>query len=439
MAPQTISIELHHSGRWHRAAELEVIEPAQGRKSPTRLGYADSYVETHIDAFGATDQRAFGENYAVGFDVWASPEWPAFLHDIVPSGAARRWWQGRLAPEFRTERELDWLLLANHTVAPIGHLRVATDGQVDHGETRGFAPHEVLDRDAGFLEYAAARGAAIGGATGAGGDAPKILLSEDEQGNVYPAGTLEDEQVCREWFVKWPRGRDSNADRVVLRTEYLYATVLSELGLHTCTATFYPGEDRKPSLWLERFDRVVTASGVQRIPVESLYSLAGVTTPGATMKHQEYLRALHRALTRRGQVADFVELAREYVKRELLDIVLGNSDNHGRNRALLRGENLSWAPIYDLAPMVLDPQGVTRSTTWANHEYGGRIDWPAVCAELDDWVPDLALREHLRDFAVSLLALPDLLNERGIDPEVWRSPRVYLSNLAETLHRWGIL
>ncbi|WP_269084834.1 HipA domain-containing protein [Pseudomonas sp. HUK17] len=35
----------------------------------------------------------------------------------------------------------------------------------------------------------------------------------------------------------------------------------------------------------------------------------------------------------------------------------GNTDNHGRNTAILRdGEGVWLAPIYDLAPMVMDEQ-----------------------------------------------------------------------------------
>jgi serine/threonine-protein kinase HipA len=39
----------------------------------------------------------------------------------------------------------------------------------------------VVSRDARFLEYAYEQGAAIGGAIGAGGEALKLLLTEDLQ------------------------------------------------------------------------------------------------------------------------------------------------------------------------------------------------------------------------------------------------------------------
>ncbi len=436
MAAATLQIECHFRGAWHAAAELTVRETQAGRKSPTQLGYLNDYIVANIDDLGTHDARAIAERFPVGFGTWTYEGWPPFLYDIVPAGAARRWWETRLDASFETEAELDWLLLRNHTRAPVGHLRIA--GPPPREKARPFSKDEVLARDVGFLEYAAARGAAIGGATGAGGDAPKVLLAEDVAGNIYPADTIPDHETHHSWFVKWPRGKRTAADRLILVTEHYYATALAELGLDICVGELVADEGRLPSLWLPRFDRHPSVSGLERRAVESLYSLAGITTTGAAVRHQTFLRALRGALSDRDQLEDFPTLVREYVCRDLLDVVVGNSDNHGRNRAIVRGERLVWAPIYDLAPMVLDPAGVTRSTTWEKHEYGGRIDWVAVCDELDAWVPGLDMTGSLRAFADSLRSLPGRLMESGIDEAVMDAPRIYLGDLEETLKRWGL-
>ncbi|MGK3141618.1 HipA domain-containing protein [Pantoea sp. C2G6] len=48
-----------------------------------------------------------------------------------------------------------------------------------------------------------------------------------------------------------------------------------------------------------------------------------------------------------------------------LNIQFGNSDNHGRNSAILKKDSGMWlAPIYDFAPMKADPEGVVRTTQW---------------------------------------------------------------------------
>ncbi|MNY68505.1 hypothetical protein D3C86_2062810 [compost metagenome] len=57
---------------------------------------------------------------------------------------------------------------------------------MDQRESMGFERQDVISRDNRFLEYAYEQGAAIGGATGAGGEAPKLLLTQNKAGLLYP-------------------------------------------------------------------------------------------------------------------------------------------------------------------------------------------------------------------------------------------------------------
>lgn len=437
MAQELLTIELHFEGHWHQAAELTVLDAGAGVAGQTRFAYLDDYIERNIEALETHDARTVGENYPLQYEVWPQAGWPAFTLDIMPSGAARRWWSQRLTDQDLSERELDLVLLRDHTISPIGHLRIGRP-PADTEPPIPFTKDEVCRRSTSFLEHAAELGAAIGGATGAGGDAPKVLLVEDAAGNIYPDAALPDENVEACWLVKWPRGRDTNRDRLVLQTEYLYAHALAELGLPVCPGQWRHLDDARPSLWMPRFDRVVADDGLHRLAVESFYSLAGVRTPGASVSHLTFLDALAKALERRGQIASLPGLVREYVCRDLLDVVLGNSDNHGRNRAVLRGPDLALAPIYDLAPMVMDPEGVVRTTRWGEHEKGGRIDWRGVCGAVSDFVDPALMEAELRDFGARLLALPDLLRDAGLDDEVMEFPRIYLGRLPEALTEWGL-
>lgn len=45
----------------------------------------------------------------------------------------------------------------------------------------------------------------LGNATGAGGNAPKLLLTEGNQGELYLDGVLADDLAARHWLVKFPR------------------------------------------------------------------------------------------------------------------------------------------------------------------------------------------------------------------------------------------
>lgn len=67
-------------------------------------------------------------------------------------------------------------------------------------------------------------------------------------------------------------------------------------------------------------------------------------------------------------------------------------------------------PIYDLAPVVMDEQGVIRATRWpAPVEQAGIIDWREACELLVVWDDPESLWLARRNNAALLRALLDLL------------------------------
>ncbi|WP_297798317.1 HipA domain-containing protein [uncultured Marinobacter sp.] len=51
----------------------------------------------------------------------------------------------------------------------------------------------------------------------------------------------------------------------------------------------------------------------------------------------------------------------DYIARDFLNFAIRNKDNHIRNTAILkRGRDIALAPAFDVAPMVLDPEGFAR-------------------------------------------------------------------------------
>ena len=87
-------------------------------------------------------------------------------------------------------------------------------------------------------------------------------------------------------------------------------------------------EGNKPSLWMHRFDREISSAGVGRTAVESMYSLSGVTEAGSYMLHSQVLRNLVELWRAVGQGRQVEDLVFEYMRRDLLNQILGNSDNH---------------------------------------------------------------------------------------------------------------
>ena len=193
---EPLTVQLYLDGQWHDAMELAFLRPADGHASPCTLGYLGDYVVAHLDRLGATTAAAVGATLPLDWTIRTEPQWPAFLFDLEPSGAARRFLLQRLAlPARADDAATDLQLLAQCTPAPVGHLRIKSAFEGLAGPSVGFPRAEVVARDARFLEYAYEQGAAIGGATGAGGEAPKLLLTEDAGGLLHPDATLDDAQI----------------------------------------------------------------------------------------------------------------------------------------------------------------------------------------------------------------------------------------------------
>ncbi|WP_258018918.1 HipA domain-containing protein [Yersinia kristensenii] len=106
----------------------------------------------------------------------------------------------------------------------------------------------------------------------------------------------------------------------------------------------------------------------------------------------EIIRTLAQKLTSQYRVTDLgqsinvEDLVIEMIQRDLLNIAFGNSDNHGRNTALIKRPEAIWlSPLYDFVPMKADPEGIVRVTQWGSpYEEGGNFNWQAIITELSD-------------------------------------------------------
>lgn len=252
---------------------------------------------------------------------------------------------------------------------------------------------------------------------------------------------MNDDDVAQHWFIKFARNQARQTDQDILRSEYHYYRALQALGIETVAAQGLALEEAaKPSLWMHRFDRKVGKNGVERLAVESIYSLAGVTIPGSYMDHLEVIRLLVELWRSVGQKEQVPDLVAQYLCRDLLNKVVGNSDNHGRNTSIIRERDaLRLAPIYDLAPMVMDDEGVTRTTKWPKDlEVAGEINWRGVCDALIDVVDPEQTFERLRQEAERLRALPDILVSSGLPAATLNHPAIALGKLDLRLKQWGL-
>ncbi|WP_130908158.1 HipA domain-containing protein [Pseudomonas sp. Sample_16] len=438
----SVTLQLYASGRWEDAMTLVFADPEKGFEGPCRFGYKTGYVADNLEFVDSPFNKAVSARLPLSWESASLKKAPAFLHDIAPAGAAKRFLMSRVGQDKPEGISADLFLLGRSTPAPIGNMRIKESAEaVDDRPAMGFRRDEVIARDSTFLEYAYEQGAAIGGATGAGGEAPKLLMSRGRDGLLYPDAVLSDDQVEQHWFVKFARNRATQTDQIILKSEFHYYKALHALGIDTIALDGLAFEQAtKPSLWMKRFDRSVNDLGVERSAVESIYSLAGVVVPGSYMNHLEVIQLLARLWAQAGQEEQIPELLSEYLRRDLINKILGNSDNHGRNTSIIRGsDSFRLAPIYDLAPMVMDDEGVTRTTKWPKGlEVAGEVKWREVCDSLAQIGDPQALYEGLREDAARFMALPDMLAADGLPEATMNHPAIALRNLEQRLKSWGL-
>lgn len=416
-----LTLQTNLDGTWHDAMEVTVSEPSPGYRGESRFAYSFPYSNDFADSVLA----AVSCRYPVNFEIHQLPQWPAFLLDILPSGAGRVHWLKML--DLPDGPAADWALLLHGAGNPPGHLRVAgtpdrrnalvprADGElVVNREHPGFTRDDILERQEFFIEYATQNGAHAAGGTDVQGVAPKFLLQQDRNDRWHAEGVLADDQVAACWIVKFPRGRTAE-DRLILRNEAAYMRAAALVGIHTHPA---PTEWEANSLFIPRFDRVVGESGLERFGLESLCSLAGVADFGVSVSQDHLARALV-AHTTNPRAA-----LTEFVRRDILNLALGNTDNHARNTAVLRlpDGSVALSPLFDMAPMWKDPQMIARVCRWsAPAEVGGRPTWGLVAELCGGLLPDLdaiEFRDELAGWAATIERLPDILRQTGTDDSI---------------------
>ncbi|MBK5273737.1 MAG: HipA N-terminal domain-containing protein [Desulfuromonadales bacterium] len=163
----------------------------------TAAAFDGSYFEYEPDYVlnrGDTPLNRVGLRYPVNFEMYRHTTWPAFLFDIIPSGAGRRVWLRRLGLNLYSDGENNnWTLLVNGSGNPPGNIRIREAAiEVPVTPHQGFSMDEVVGKNADFIEYAEQMGAVVAGATDISGDAPKFMLVQAVNGRWHPDGSLAD-------------------------------------------------------------------------------------------------------------------------------------------------------------------------------------------------------------------------------------------------------
>jgi serine/threonine-protein kinase HipA len=403
-------IQIFLEGNWKTAAVFEP-EPGTLERGVAGGGHLQYDTDYAVNYLGNTDAELV-PGLTVGFELFRYQEWPAFIVDILPGGAGRRAWLRRMQVA-KDGPHLDWHLLTRGAGAPPGNTRIAEAvlaPPADHFKI-GFPRRDIIEQREHFLDYAEERGAHVAGASSVQGEAPKYLLAEDHDGMFHAEGALDDDKIGKFWLIKFPRGRRADErNQQVLRNEAPYLEVARKFGIRTAEPLIY----EQGALFVPRFDRRVCGHGrVERMGMHSLYALAGIPGFGAAVRHDVFCRALA------GIATDPVEDLKEYIRRDVLNLALRNTDNHGRNTAVLRIDGqVRLSPIFDFAPMFLDPEGIGRTCRWEDERPGSQPQWALICERLKYVLPVTETRAWLADLGKRVQRLPETMQACGVDDDI---------------------
>jgi len=196
--------------------------------------------------------------------------------------------------------------------------------------------HLAADVDAVFAETVAEDALRhlllIGGSPQ--GARPKVLVDYDPATGLVSSGKAN--ACAAPWLIKFPaHGEHRDACAV----EALYARLARHAGLDMPDAHFFDLDGRHAAFGVRRFDR---QEGM-RVPLLSLSALLHVDFRLPALDYEMLLRATRRL------TGDEREVAKAF-ERCVLNVLLHNRDDHGRNFAFRLDRDRRWrlAPVFDL-------------------------------------------------------------------------------------------
>ena len=403
--------QIFHQNAWHDCATLTLLEPAGGNPRTPAL------FEYELDYAFEDDIAPVSLCYPVKAEMQKLAQWPAFIFDLISQGSGRKYLLGQL--QLADGPAADFALMCAGAFNPIGRIRIAEAVQYYHRHLArhdtgqlagGFTLDDIIGRGDGFNERMLIHSMLAAGSLGVQGAAPKYLLTTDHDGLWHADGALSDERAAAHFIVKRPRG-SSPSDAKVLKNEAAYMNVARAMGLRTAGQLRYQDD----TLFIPRFDRQIKQGKVLRLHQESAASLAGIVGFDARPGQFELLQAV------RNVVSDTTTETIEFLKRDVLNLAMRNTDNHARNTAVqVCDDEVRLTPLFDFAPMYLDPDGIPRAARWYHPETKKELhDWPTILASIA--MPDAERQQivlALVRFGQQLPALEQHMQAAGVDDDI---------------------
>jgi serine/threonine-protein kinase HipA len=132
----------------------------------------------------------------------------------------------------------------------------------------------------------------------------------------------------------------------------------------------------------------------------------------------------------RPHVADPVGEIIEFLRRDILNLAMRNTDNHTRNTSVQRltDGTVQLTPIYDFAPMYLDRELIVRSCRWRTEDKRDIADINDIIARLGITDSEKeSVATEMRGFAATVSKLPETMRDCGVDEEIIEHCKSYIA------------
>lgn len=179
----------------------------------------------------------------------------------------------------------------------------------------------------------------------------RLLDPGSSMGGARPKVTIRD--GTDEWLVKLSRPDDIIDNP---RVEYASMQMMATLGIHTPETKLVALEEGKSAYLIKRFDRRPNHP-IHFISAHSLFNTDRVRQISDAHHDPSSYIALARHL--RAHSAEPILDCQELYRRMVANVLIGNTDDHARNHAMLydiKAGQWRLAPAYDMLP-ILNPQG----------------------------------------------------------------------------------
>jgi serine/threonine-protein kinase HipA len=417
-----LTIQIFFNGEWHDAAIVALERAQAGYTSPAKVSYDISYfvefgAEPFSDGTPVRGLQAYSVAAPIDLEDRSTDTWPPFLLDFLPQGRqAKRIAEFLKIPPDAPSSQIE--LLKRSAGSPVGNLRVKEAHVLETERVRelgriGVTMEAILARDPTFLEVADHFSMLASGSNGLQGDWPKVAMTQSKDGLWYPNSMVEDADARAFVIAKLLRSSEPT-DKRILDSEAGYSKVAKEFGLDVHGVNTY-GDG---VLVIPRFDREVSREGLVRYGQESLTSAVGLAEFGARGRHETYLKLIQDVS------GDPFQDTVEYILRDILNLTMGNPDNHGRNTALRKYPDgtVRLSPLFDFAPMRMDASAIPRATVWEcmrKSNQDSNPDWRLVCeAVASPAVPAEDLMAALAEKEDLLRELPEIARRNGVPDSV---------------------